>query len=302
MRPAVRVQPDQGQVGEVAPARRPAPASSTCWVSADSGRPDRPCSSGTTSDISATIADCGLPGSPATNFGRPSGRELGHQHREAGPDRDRVRHVPRAQLGQRGVQVVDRAVHGAAGGADQVGVVERAASTRRRGRPGCPRPDRAGRSPATGGAPSRRSQPGSCGPSESRTRPCPGGPAVSSSSPKMTTAVRTAPAHRDRVVAAGGGEADDGRRDRGAGRKQLLARPPPRRRCRASRAPAAHAAADPALFVESGVLDADDVLGADRNHGAGGDLHRGRPRSIGSGTAPARTCPTIRHGPGPRAA
>ena len=80
-----------------------------------------PASAGATSDTRATTADCGLPGQPGDQR-RPAVRAgyRGQQHREAGSHLDGVHHVLGAQLGQRRVQVVDRAVHRAAGGADQL--------------------------------------------------------------------------------------------------------------------------------------------------------------------------------------
>ena len=169
-RPAVRVQPDQGQVGEVAPPGD-RPASVDLRVSAGAGRPDRPCSSGTTSDDQRHDRGLRVAGQP--------GHELAPAVRHRRPPASGSRAGPRrcsprtgAELGQRGVQVVDRAVHGAAGGADQVGVGRaRSFSASTWARQGVLH--RAARVEARRpvGAPSRRSQAGSCGPSESRTRP-----------------------------------------------------------------------------------------------------------------------------------
>ena len=98
-------------------------------------------------------------------------------------------------------------MHRAAGGADQVGAGSSAARSAATWASQGVR-DRAAHAAGASRRRSRRSQAGTGGPSASRTRPSPGGPAVSSSSPKTSSGGARAPAHRQRVVAAGGGQPD----------------------------------------------------------------------------------------------
>ena len=186
---------------------------------------------------------------PAVRAGHP-----GQQHREAGPDGDGVDHVLGAELGQRRVQVVDRAVHGAAGGADQVGRRPAPRGSRRRARRGCPAP---GRPTASGStvAPQRRSHAGHLR-AERVADPAGAGRARGEQLVAEDQQRRARlPAHGQRVVSAGRGEPDHGRVDRAC--RPAAA---PRRLCASSPGTRhsgvlAGLAADQAVAVAGGLLD-----------------------------------------------